>query len=106
MITQRASSWGSVEAKASRMAWSRAPRLPSPLGQGKEIRIGPRALAGIQVGDPPQVLGAEFEVEELEVLLDPRGACRLRDDHVAQLDVPAQHDLGRGPRELLGDVDD
>jgi hypothetical protein len=37
------------------------------------------------------------EVEEVEVLGDPRGVRRLGDDLAALLDVPAQHDLRGRP---------
>ena len=48
----------------------------------------------------------ELEVEELEVGLHPRGRDRLRENNVAALDVPAQHDLCRRFAVGVGDSHD
>src|SRR5437764_14951102 len=62
-------------------------RLPEP----RRIRSG--SLARIESMDRFHLVVRKLEVEYPEVLLDPLGRDRLRDNHVAQLDVPAEHDL-------------
>ena len=52
------------------------------------------------------LLVAQLEVEELDVLADPLRRHRLGDDHVAELQVPAQDRLGRGLAVPLGDRGD
>src|ERR1700755_107350 len=66
------------------------------LRSGEGAGIGAGAMAGIQSGDRRQVVFGEIEVEEVEVLPHPRRGDRLRDHHVAELEVPAQDHLGDG----------
>ena len=49
---------------------------------------------------------AQLKIEQHDVLPDPRRGGRLRDDHVAQLQVPAEHDLGGGPAVPAGQLHD
>src|ERR1700742_1072220 len=65
------------------------------------IRAGP--VAGIESGDRRQVVFGELEVEDVEVLAHPRRGDRLRDHHVAELQVPAQDHLGDGAVVVGGD---
>ena len=51
-------------------------------------------------------LRGELEVEDVDVLLDPRGRHRLREHDVAELDVPAQDDLAGRAAVRLGDLRD
>src|SRR4051812_42178675 len=59
--------------------------------------IGVRAGAGpaVEATDRRQVVRGQLEIEDVDVLLDPRGCHRFRDDDNSQLDVPAKHDLRR-----------
>src|SRR5436305_8385149 len=77
---------------------------PEAVSSGKRRRIRARALAAVQARDRVQLGVAQLEVEDLEVLLDSGGGDRLRDHHVAELDVPAKHDLGAGPLVSGGDL--
>ena len=63
------------------------------------VRPGAAVLAAVEPRDRLVVGRLELEVEELEVLLDPLGRRRLREDDVAALDVPAQDDLRRRPAD-------
>src|SRR6185369_15025029 len=69
------------------------------------VRVRTRAalLAATEPALVRHRVGVELEVEEFEVLLDPRRRHRLREHDVAALDVPAEHDLRRGPVERPGD---
>jgi len=63
---------------------------------GERVGVGPGAQAPVQRADHLVVRGAQPEVEDVEVLADPGRGDRLGEHDVAALDVPAQHDLGRG----------
>src|SRR6201995_336925 len=69
--------------------------------EARRVRTG--AVAGIESGDRRQVVLGQLEVEEVEVLAHPRRGDRLRDHHVAELQVPAQDDLGDGAFVVGGD---
>src|SRR3954463_9136086 len=64
---------------------------------------GPPLLAAVQVAEVAHRVGVELEVEELEVLLHAGRRHGLGEDHVATLDVPAEHDLRGRPVQPLGD---
>src|ERR1700723_762692 len=70
------------------------------------VGVGADALVLVQRADLGYVTARELEVEDVEVLPDPGRGDRLRENDVAALDVPAQHDLGRGLADPLGDRDD
>ena len=86
---------------------SRAPRPPRPraglrqrvrrsardVGERVRVRAVAAGLAAIERVDRLDVGRLELEVEDREVLRDPRRRHRLREDDVAVLDVPAQDDL-------------
>ena len=74
--------------------------------EGDGVRLGAAALAGVERVDGGQLVGGELEVEDVEVLGDAVRLGRLRDDRAALLQVPAQHDLGRGLAVRLGDLAD
>src|SRR5439155_19740029 len=57
------------------------------------VRIRSSADTGVEVVDGPDVVGAESEVEDVDVLGDSLGPGRLRDRRRPVLDVPAQDDL-------------
>ena len=61
------------------------------------VRIGAEADPGFQPGERRHVRVAQLKIEQRDVLPDPRRSGRLRDHHVAQLQMPAEHDLGGGP---------
>ena len=63
-----------------------------PVGMGADTAL----LALVQRGDRRHVVLGQLEVEQLEVLGDPRRGGRLGEDDVAPLDVPAQGDLSGG----------
>jgi hypothetical protein len=68
---------------------------------------GPPRDAGVEGVDRGELDVGEIEVEDVEVLLDPRRRHRLGDGLTALLQVPAQHHLGRclgvGGRDLVDD---
>ena len=72
------------------------------LGRAQPKRVGVRAeaVAGVQGARRPARPRGQLEVEDVDVLPHPLGAHRLGEDDVAQLDVPAQHDLGGRPAVL------
>src|SRR5947199_286764 len=78
-------------------AASNEPR-PQASGSGdrESVRIRTRPLTSVELGQPAHPLGTKLEVEDVEILFDPRRGDRFRNHRVAQLDVPAQHDLRRG----------
>jgi poly-gamma-glutamate synthesis protein (capsule biosynthesis protein) len=65
------------------------------------VRPGAPLLATIECRQRLDVRGLELEVEQREVLGDPRRGRRLRKDDVAALEMPAQHYLRRRPPDLL-----
>ncbi len=67
---------------------------------------GPRRRSSFSALMAARSSVVQAEVEDLDVLLDPRRRHGLRDHHVAQLEVPAQHDLGRCAAVLPGDGHD
>src|SRR5215212_1194756 len=70
------------------------------------VRTHAAILATVECGNRLHVLGCEFEVEDLEVLLHARRRNRLGEYYVGALDVPAQDDLRRCLAYLLGDLGD
>jgi drug/metabolite transporter (DMT)-like permease len=80
---------------------------PEPGGSaGERVGVGPGPQATVQRGDHLVVVGGELEVEDVDVLPHPGRGDRLGEHDVAALDVPAQHDLGRGLAGPLGDRHD
>src|SRR5689334_12049491 len=69
----------------------------------KRVWIGAGALATFQFPESVHLVRAQLEVEQPEVLIDPRRCRGLRDHDGAELDVPAQHDLGGGAVVRRGD---
>src|SRR3954451_12894410 len=84
------------------------PYLTPPTSSARDERhdvgvgAGAPRLALFQRVELRHLIGAQLEVEEPEVLLDPGGRRRLGAHDAVALDVPAQHDLGRGPSQLAG----
>jgi hypothetical protein len=60
------------------------------------VWVGAGPLVAVQCADRLDVLAGQLEVEDLDVLLDALRGDRLGEDDIAALDMPAQHDLGRG----------
>src|SRR5262249_16938626 len=72
--------------------------------RGDESRgVRADAPAGLETRERGHVVLAQLEVEEVDVLADPLGRHRLGDDHVAELEVPAQDGLSRGLVVVGGD---
>jgi len=81
--------------------------VPEPAGSaGERVGVGAGPQAPVQRGDHLVVVGGELEVEDVDVLPHPGRGDRLGEHNVAALDVPAQHDLGRGLAGPLGDRHD
>jgi drug/metabolite transporter (DMT)-like permease len=81
--------------------------VPEPAGSaGERVGVGAHPQAPVQRGDHLVVVGGELEVEDVDVLPHPGRGDRLGEHDVAALDVPAQHDLGRGLAGPLGDRHD
>lgn len=57
------------------------------------FRIGSDASPGGEAGQDAHLLIVELEIEDLQILFDPRRRHRLRDRDHAVLHVPAQHHL-------------
>src|SRR6478752_3216172 len=108
MRTQVGDRW-EVHMTEARPGWGRASRRVGGCRSVGDVveRVGVRAgaalLAAVETGDPRDLVVAEREVEDLEVLLHPLGVHRLREDDVAALDVPAQGHLRGRPALRLGD---
>src|ERR1700760_2594308 len=70
------------------------------------VRVGAVAagLAAIEAVDRRDVGRLELEVEDLDVLADPLGRYRLREDDVPVLDVPAEDDLRHRLADAGGDL--
>ena len=86
-----------------------APAAAGEPGPGPGIPlVGVRTepAAGVERPDRREILFLEGEVEDLQVLPHARRIGRLRDHHGAQLQVPAQDDLGRRPPVASGDRTD
>jgi drug/metabolite transporter (DMT)-like permease len=73
---------------------------------GERVGVGTEPHTPVQRGDHLVVVGAELEVEDVDVLPHPGRGDRLGEHDVAALDVPAQHHLGRGLAGSLGDRHD
>ena len=99
---------GSARVPGASSARPRARGVSAPGNAGLGARTwpgrprSPPAVEGSR-RSPPVSLQAEFEVEEREVLRMRSRRHRLRDDDVAELEVPAEHDLGRGPAVRRGE---
>src|SRR4051794_29223619 len=76
------------------------------LRRDEGVRIGADPLALVQAIETLDLVARELEVPELEVLLDALRSDRLGEHDVADLDVPAQHDLPGRPAVSLGDLGD
>ena len=88
-----------VEAQSSGIGRPKASRVMS-------VGLRAAALIGVQGVDRGELVGAQLEVEHVEVLRDAVRLGRLRDDGAALLQVPAQHHLRRGLAVGLGDLAD
>src|SRR5690348_17394509 len=81
--------------------------VPSPrLAAVELVGVGAGALVLVQHGDVLDVGSGQLEVEDVDVLPDPVCGDRLGEHDIAALEVPAQHDLGRGLAGPLGDGPD
>src|SRR3712207_1121022 len=60
------------------------------------VRVEADPAAPVHPVDRGHLLLGQLETEQVEVLLQPLPAARLREDDVAELQVPAQHHLLRG----------
>src|SRR6185312_12868843 len=81
-------------------------RIPAVSGADERARVGADALAPVERVDRPHLISGELEVEHVEVLADSLRRDRLRDHDVAELQVPANHDLPRAAPVTLGDLYD
>src|SRR3954451_14832604 len=70
------------------------------------VRVGTGPLVAIQLCNVRHVRAGQLEVEDVEVLLNPRARDRLPEHNVATLDVPAQCDLRRRLALRFGDPHD
>src|SRR6478736_3401689 len=70
------------------------------------VRVGAEAGSRLEPSERSHLGVAQLEIEHRDVLPDPRRRGRLRDDDVAQLHVPAEHDLGRAAAVPPGQLDD
>ena len=75
-------------------------------GSAERVRVGAGAGAAVEPGQRLEVVVAEGEAEDLDVLGDPRRGDRPRQHDVAELDVPAQDELRGGDLVLGGELDD
>src|SRR5581483_6399047 len=102
--------WPSTSARRAGTAgcrWTRAgPAGVSTWDVRERVRVGAVAagLAAVEPVDRRDVGGLELEVEDLDVLADPLGRHRLREDDVPVLDVPAEDDLRDRFADALGDL--
>ena len=99
-------SWPSSKVSEAR-AYSRGPRARSagPAAASglwdreahpvrvHRLRVGAAACAQVEGVDPRQLLRAQLEIEDVDVLSDAPRVDRLRDRRAALLEVLAQHDL-------------
>src|SRR6185312_3640447 len=99
----------SAWARAAPIANSEPPTRNAPaetafaLRSAESLGVRAGAMAGLEAGDRRQVVFAQLEIEEIEVGADPLRGHRLRDHHVAQLQVPTQDHLGDGRLMVGGD---
>src|SRR5699024_2774494 len=90
-----------------RGGWSRLPTRrmtrDHTADSGSVHRVGIRSdpATVVEFGDGGHIVSGEFEIEHVEVLCNSRGRHGLWDDNIAQLHVPAQHDLCRRLPVLL-----
>src|SRR5947209_8225445 len=101
--------WPSTSAKRAGLAgcsYARAgPPAVSTWDVSERVRVWTVAagLAAVEPVDRRDVGGLELEVENLDVLADPLGRHRLREDDVPVLDVPAKDDLRYRFADAAGD---
>ena len=69
----------------------------------EDIGVGDDGFAAIESADRGHFLLRELEVEDVEVLCDPARVPRPRDGDQTELDVPAEHDLGRPTSRTFAD---
>ena len=86
----------------------RRARAPPSDSQGRTnvFGSGPMRVPASSAEIACHLLVAQLEVEHVEVLVDARRRDRLRDHHVAELQVPADDRLGGRLAVRLGDLDD
>src|SRR5215204_4017373 len=87
-----------------------------PIVPGEARRRNPLLVKGVGVwtdpaatlhtGDRSHLLVVQREVENVDVLADPRRRHRTRNDHQSELHVPAQDHLSHGPAVLRGQFDE
>src|SRR5690625_6514635 len=76
-----------------RVPWTVPARRWMPCGSGTPAAAA--LLALVKGADGLDLIGAQLELEGREVRDDPLGGDGLGDHHVAQRQVPGDHDLGR-----------
>ncbi len=64
--------------------------------EGDVLGLGASTDAGVERVEGRDLVAAELEIEDVEVLRDPGGLGGLRNRGAALLEVPAQHHLSRG----------
>ena len=94
------------QAGASGSPGQPAPRSTRQQRESVWVGPGPSGLAAIERRDPIDLIGAQAEVEQLEVLGHPLSMSRLREHDRAAFDVPAEHDLSWRPLQLRSDLTD
>jgi len=80
--------------------------LPRSAGAVEGVRVGSNTLPGLHGGDRRHVVIAQCEVEDVDVLGDAGRCHRLGDHDVAELQMPADHDLSGRTRVCLRRRDD
>src|SRR3954454_20422347 len=92
---------GSVRVMPPRR-FSRAKLVSS--GDGEDVRVRTDPLAAVERRDPLHLVVGELEPGHVEVLGDPGWGDRLRDDHAAELEMPADDNLTGRAIVGLGDL--
>src|SRR2546423_8584709 len=97
VVMPDAPSWGDLTKEVPGRLRRETP--PSPR---ESVRVRPGSPGLVELADRRHVLVVELEAEHVDVLPDPLGRRRLRENDVAELDVPAQHHLRGRPPVLPG----
>src|SRR4051794_26447278 len=74
--------------------------------EGDGLGLGAAAPPGVERVDRGELVASQLEVEDVDVLGDPPGLGRLRNDGATLLQMPAQHHLRRALAVRLGDLAD